>query len=222
MNKVKFALATILGLSSVNASAAVFSISHDIYSYGGGYSDNDRMIVNNAGAGTSFESVAFMEFDLSNLGDYTVGDAATLNLEMYCSPWLSCTGKSGETMEISVNRILGGQDVGNVTDASGVAALYAAIDTVAAATITVGAIGMYAWDITDLLAELVTGDNVGFALTARNGSSDGGIYNNYFYSSIGSGMVPNVTTVPVPAAVWLFGAGLIGLVGVARRKSNLK
>ncbi len=27
-----------------------------------------------------------------------------------------------------------------------------------------------------------------------------------------------VTTVPVPAAVWLFGSGLLGLVGVARRK----
>ena len=27
-----------------------------------------------------------------------------------------------------------------------------------------------------------------------------------------------VTTVPVPAAVWLFGTGLIGLAGVARRK----
>ena len=29
-----------------------------------------------------------------------------------------------------------------------------------------------------------------------------------------------VTTVPVPAAVWLFGSGLIGLVGLARRKAN--
>ena len=28
----------------------------------------------------------------------------------------------------------------------------------------------------------------------------------------------NVSTVPVPAAVWLFGSGLIGLVGVARRR----
>jgi len=26
--------------------------------------------------------------------------------------------------------------------------------------------------------------------------------------------------VPIPAAVWLFGAGLIGLVGVARRKTS--
>ena len=29
----------------------------------------------------------------------------------------------------------------------------------------------------------------------------------------------NVTTVPVPAAVWLFGSGLIGLAGAARRKA---
>ena len=28
-----------------------------------------------------------------------------------------------------------------------------------------------------------------------------------------------ITTVPVPAAVWLFGSGLLGLVGVARRKA---
>ncbi len=29
----------------------------------------------------------------------------------------------------------------------------------------------------------------------------------------------SVTVVPVPAAVWLFGSGLIGLIGVARRKA---
>lgn len=29
-----------------------------------------------------------------------------------------------------------------------------------------------------------------------------------------------VTTVPVPAAVWLFGSGLIGLAGIARRKKS--
>ena len=29
----------------------------------------------------------------------------------------------------------------------------------------------------------------------------------------------DLTAVPVPAAVWLFGSGLLGLVGVARRKS---
>jgi len=37
---------------------------------------------------------------------------------------------------------------------------------------------------------------------------------------IASGIIDyNPTVVPVPAAVWLFGSGLIGLVGVARRKN---
>ena len=30
----------------------------------------------------------------------------------------------------------------------------------------------------------------------------------------------NTSTVPIPAAVWLFGSGLIGLIGVARRKKT--
>lgn len=34
----------------------------------------------------------------------------------------------------------------------------------------------------------------------------------------GSLKIPGVPGVPVPAAVWLFGSGLLGLVGVARRK----
>ena len=29
----------------------------------------------------------------------------------------------------------------------------------------------------------------------------------------------DVSAVPVPAAVWLFGSGLLGLIGVARRNS---
>lgn len=40
---------------------------------------------------------------------------------------------------------------------------------------------------------------------------------------IGSGnsmTVTSISTIPVPAAVWLFGSGLIGLIGVARRKKG--
>ena len=37
---------------------------------------------------------------------------------------------------------------------------------------------------------------------------------------VGSSANFNVTAVPVPAAVWLFGSGLLGLVGVARRKKK--
>ena len=39
------------------------------------------------------------------------------------------------------------------------------------------------------------------------------------YSRVGiSGFVQQLEVVPVPAAVWLFGSGLLGLVGIARRK----
>ena len=34
------------------------------------------------------------------------------------------------------------------------------------------------------------------------------------------GFVPTPAAVPVPAAVWLFGSGLLGLVGIARRKKK--
>ena len=34
----------------------------------------------------------------------------------------------------------------------------------------------------------------------------------------GTSVTINSTVVPVPAAVWLFGSGLLGLVGVARRR----
>jgi hypothetical protein len=34
-------------------------------------------------------------------------------------------------------------------------------------------------------------------------------------------MVTNVAAVPVPAAAWLFGSGLLGLIGVARRRRQI-
>ncbi len=41
------------------------------------------------------------------------------------------------------------------------------------------------------------------------------------YFDIGTGNSMYVTSVvPVPAAVWLFGSGLLGLIGVAKRKKN--
>jgi len=38
------------------------------------------------------------------------------------------------------------------------------------------------------------------------------------YYDTGSALVRVISTVPVPAAAWLFGSGLLGLIGIARRK----
>jgi hypothetical protein len=48
--------------------------------------------------------------------------------------------------------------------------------------------------------------------TINCGGADGD-YNDFVV------MVESVTPVPVPAAVWLFGSGLLGLVGIARRRA---
>lgn len=37
---------------------------------------------------------------------------------------------------------------------------------------------------------------------------------------LGFGRLDTVQVIPVPAAVWLFGSGLLGLIGVARRRKT--
>ncbi|GMQ84123.1 MAG: hypothetical protein BMS9Abin06_0883 [Gammaproteobacteria bacterium] len=64
-----------------------------------------------------------------------------------------------------------------------------ALATAMPSTFTLSTAGMVGFSINDLLP---LGDNTG-------------------------GISLNVSAVPVPAAVWLFGSGLLGLVGVARR-----
>jgi hypothetical protein len=60
------------------------------------------------------------------------------------------------------------------------------------------------------------------------GLSSGGSTDAYFAADVicvagscngATGAIGVTTVVPVPAALWLFGSGLLGLVGVARRKS---
>jgi hypothetical protein len=43
---------------------------------------------------------------------------------------------------------------------------------------------------------------------------------DYFLANGGTYPLADTPAVPVPAAFWLFGSGLLGLIGVARRKSS--
>lgn len=59
------------------------------------------------------------------------------------------------------------------------------------------------------------------ATSATQGFSDGPFTGLKLYLDIGSGnsmYVTSVSSVPIPAAVWLFGPGLLGLIGFAKRK----
>ncbi len=67
---------------------------------------------------------------------------------------------------------------------------------------------------------LTAGDDVSGGLTVEFTAicgADAGCFSNLAIDNV----EVNAQVVPVPAAVWLFGSGLLGLVGVARRKKAL-
>ncbi len=68
--------------------------------------------------------------------------------------------------------------------------------------------------------ELDTSQPISFDFTGTSitNLSDNGVYLTGF-NLAGTGTITG-TLVPVPAAVWLFGSGLLGLVAVARRRQN--
>jgi len=86
------------------------------------------------------------------------------------------------------------------------------------------------FNVTDISVWTITGttiaDNFSILATANNKPSPTfGIFSVSPISQFPGGPTPNPSNwvtgpepVPVPAAVWLFGSGLLGLVGVARRR----
>ena len=72
------------------------------------------------------------------------------------------------------------------------------------------------------LQNLVTGPDVSGGVTVEFTAicgADPGCFSNLAIDNVI--VTADVPAVPVPAAVWLFGSGLLGLVGVARRKKAL-
>jgi hypothetical protein len=59
-----------------------------------------------------------------------------------------------------------------------------------------------------------------FANDGSNTSIAGSVGNELKFDNMGAWAVHdgNISAVPVPAAMWLFGSGLLGLIGMARRK----
>ncbi|MCK4951510.1 MAG: VPLPA-CTERM sorting domain-containing protein [Gammaproteobacteria bacterium] len=98
-----------------------------------------------------------------------------------------------------------------------------------------------AWNVTwnaidsiDMGSGAHSGGTNGIAtMTCGNTCEDGDTYSLVYYATVPNGNVSgfggvqyslflegSVNPVPVPAAVWLFGSGLIGLIGIAKRKKT--
>lgn len=136
------------------------------------------------------------------------------------------TAQSGQPPGMRMSRVTGGPIAANGTDISGDAWTHTGfVNTIATAT-TLGNTG---WeDNTQYLFEIIfNANNIQVSVdgveqfnvngTFENGSF--GFYNfsqqNVRYAGITEDIAPQV---PVPASIWLFGSGLIGLVGMMRRK----
>lgn len=70
-----------------------------------------------------------------------------------------------------------------------------------------------------LAGEPLVQDTMVFVLSGASGLTMDDFTNVSFQYGTNFGE-PNIPAIPVPAAVWLFGSGLLGLVGVSRRKRS--
>lgn len=93
--------------------------------------------------------------------------------------------------------------------------LTATFDTMAILSLG-GGQGVFTADLTytggSLVAGLTSGRIEGNLLNATSGDFSGAFTANTMIAKAGA-------VVPVPAAVWLFGSGLLGLIGIARKKA---
>ncbi len=170
---------------------------------------------------------------------YAVGTGSAVNTDTAISGWVDETAGTwgvsstntffGALWTASNGTLVSGAGDYSLDTATGVISL-AAPDTVgtqdAAMHFTIGSgqiagIIDFAWGTTTGIRVIdVWNINADGSLTtvAVPGMENGPFPNyNAAFEFTGAGLV---SAVPVPAAVWLFGSGLLGLVGVARRKKS--
>jgi len=159
----------------------------------------DSIITNDPTAGSDFDdttSRGLIEFDLSSIsGNVT---SATLKLHRGSS-------KLGSGFNVEIHGYVG-DGVLDLSDA--------VVDNlIAEIQVPVGIRRDYDVDVTSFVQALP--DYAGFMLRLTDETTE-----SVFaaFTNEANLLVVDYSPVPIPAAVWLFGSGLIGLVGVAKRK----
>ncbi len=123
----------------------------------------------------------------------------------------SATGTSGDG---DIGGFVGFGTIGTIGDGNISLASFASVTNVY--TINGFQLDLTSMTIVDQTASLLT--MTGSGLLSGNSFDSTGVDWAFSANDLGSSYSMTVTAVPVPAAVWLFGSGLLGLVSVARRK----
>lgn len=195
----KTALATALvmgmGISAAQAAPVAWTGAFNMYNPGGGVVD-----ANDAGAGTSAYVTGVID---TAAGTFSLASTDTF----FALNWSTSGGTlfGPGTYTVSTVDPLPGVSGGTYTFTVGAGQMGGQID--------------FAWGGTTGIDVVMVWNVVGNTYTSSDWDTNG---------TPGAGMIDgpfpgfsanfNMTAVPVPAAVWLFGSGLLGLVGVARRK----
>jgi hypothetical protein len=154
---------------------------------------------------------SWLKFDLSSLPGNRVVTSATLNLYNYYN--------MVNPQQVEVH---GGTS--NSWTASTITwGNQAAFGATALATTPVQArVAWYSWDVTSFVNQNSTGDSlVSLVLKAQaeNGNTNYAAFfrNTYISQTPVLTVTYDVTPTPIPAAAWLLGSGLLGLVGIRRK-----
>jgi hypothetical protein len=74
------------------------------------------------------------------------------------------------------------------------------------------------WNVAGVIGDIVTDSRQGFQdLVDIEWLNPWPDYNET-NPTVGSALIRNISSVPLPTALWLFGSGLLGLIGISRRK----
>ena len=118
--------------------------------------------------------------------------------------------------------IFGSVDGGNFSwyDRDSAFGMYGASGECGLNSTCIGFINVYRLDNAGEALATFQSDHTGWDALSSAANVDQTLSLSPGQSSRGSFLVKDFSPVPVPAAAWLFGSGLIGLIGVARRKKS--
>jgi hypothetical protein len=160
----------------------------------------------NFGAGSVDELVVFLDLNETG-GGKLVNDLAIFNIILNPTTIQGSPDPAGGNVtsdqQAAINQIYtGGSTIANLDSAKNLPTNEQGAGWADYAIFT--GVNPYSYDDTDVLLFNISMN------TLNNGAEE------FFLDGVFSG--PDIVVVPVPAAIWLFGSGLLGLVGIARRK----